>query len=140
MKSGIKNFAVVILLSVSTGTFAGISVITHPSNGDSISAKQASKLFLGKSKKFPGGGQAVPIEQADGSAARSEFHASVTKKKPSQLKAYWSRIVFTGKGQPPKEVRSDEEVIALISKSPNMIGYVDSSAVTNSVKVVLTAP
>ena len=140
MKTSIKTIAFATILTVTTGALAEISVITHPSNDASITAKQASKLFLGKSKKFPGGGQAVPIEQADGSAARTEFHASVTKKKSSQLKAYWSRIVFTGKGQPPKEVPSDADVIELISQNPSMIGYVDSAAVNGSVKVVLTAP
>lgn len=140
MKSSIKNIAMATLLTVSTGVLAEVSVIVHPSNGASIDTKMASKLFLGKSKKFPGGEEAVPIEQADGSSARTEFHQNVTKKKSAQLKSYWSRIVFTGKGQPPKQVGSDAGMVSLISKNPNMIGYVDSSAVNDSVKVVLTAP
>ncbi|MBL4583445.1 MAG: phosphate ABC transporter substrate-binding protein [Pseudomonadales bacterium] len=140
MKTSLKSIALATLLTVSAGTFAQVSVIVHPSNDVTISKKAASKLFLGKSKKFPGGGQAVPIEQSDGSSARDEFHANITKKKSSQLKAYWSRIVFTGKGQPPKEVSSDSEVMELISRNPSMIGYVDSSSVNASVKVVLTAP
>lgn len=140
MKSSIKYVALATILTVSTGALAEISVITHPSNGDAISSKVASKLFLGKSKKFPGGAEAVPIDQSDKSPSREEFHTKVTKKKLSQLKAYWSRVVFTGKGQPPKVVSSDAEVIELISKNPSMIGYVNSSSVTDAVKVVLTAP
>lgn len=140
MKSSIKKIAIATLLTVSTGALAEISVITHPSNSASLDAKSISKIFLGKSKKFASGGQAVPIDQAEGSAARDEFHINVTRKKSSQLQSYWSRIVFTGKGQPPKEVASDAEVIALVAKNPNMIGYVNSSSVDGSVKVVLTAP
>ncbi|MDF1642681.1 MAG: phosphate ABC transporter substrate-binding protein [Pseudomonadales bacterium] len=140
MKSSIKHIAIATLLTVSTGVLAEISVIVHPSNGDAINAKIASKLFLGKSRKFPGGNEAVPIEQAEGSSSRAEFHQSVIKKSSAQLKSYWSRIVFTGKGQPPKEVDSDAEVIDLVSQNPSMIGYIDSSAANDSVKVVLTAP
>lgn len=140
MKSGIKKIAIGALLTISTGVWAEVSVIAHPSNGASFDTKTVSKIFLGKSKKFPGGGSAVPIDQAQGTAARDEFHANVTRKKSAQLKSYWSRIVFTGKGQPPKEVASDTEVMALIAKNPNMIGYVNSSSVNASVKVILTAP
>ncbi|MBV1915692.1 MAG: phosphate ABC transporter substrate-binding protein [Pseudomonadales bacterium] len=140
MKFSLKHIAIATLFTLSTGVMAEVSVITHPSNGASIDAKAVSKIFLGKSKKFPGGVEAVPIEQPKSASAHLEFHENVTHKKPSQLTSYWSRRVFTGKGQPPKEVRSDAEVISLVSRNPNMIGYVDSSAVNDSVKVVLTAP
>ena len=140
MKSGIKNFVIAALFTVSTGVFAEVSVITHPSNGDSISAKAASKIFLGKSKKFPGGSEAIPIEHSVGTTQHTEFHDNVTHKNSAQLKSYWSRMVFSGKGQPPREVGSDAEVVSLISRNPNMIGYVDSSSVDGTVKVVLTAP
>lgn len=140
MKLSIKNIAIATLFTVSTGALAEISVITNPGNGASLTEKQISKIFLGKAKKFPGGVEAVPVDQAEGSAARTEFHENVTHKSSSQLKSYWSRIVFTGKGQPPKEVGSDAEVVSLVSRNPDMIGYVDSSAVNDSVKVVLKTP
>ena len=140
MKFSIKHIAIATLFTLSTGVMAEVSVITHPSNGDSMDVKTVSKIFLGKSKKFPGGVEAVPIEQVKTTVTHVEFHENVTHKKPSQLTSYWSRIVFTGKGQPPKEVGSDAEVVSLVSRNPNMIGYVDSSAVNESVKVVLTAP
>ncbi|MBL4583444.1 MAG: phosphate ABC transporter substrate-binding protein [Pseudomonadales bacterium] len=140
MKSNLKNVVLTAILVFSTNVFAEISVIVHPSNEAALSKKAASKIFLGKSKKFADGGSAIPIEQADGSSSRKAFHAGITQKKSSQLKAYWSRIIFTGKGQPPKEVSDDAAVIALVSKDPKMIGYVDSASVNDSVKVVLTAP
>ena len=36
----------------------------------------------------------------------------------------------------PKEVDSDSEVIQLISNNPDLIGYIDKSSVTDSVKVI----
>jgi ABC-type phosphate transport system substrate-binding protein len=45
-------------------------------------------------------------------------------------------LIFTGKGTPPKQSGSDADVKALIAKNPNMIGYIDASAVDGSVKVV----
>lgn len=115
---------------------AEIAVVVHPSNAANLDASNLSRIFLGKMKSFPGGVQALPLNQAEGNAVTSEFNSKVLKKSGSQLKAYWSKLVFTGKGTPPKAVGSDAEVISLVSTNPNLIGYVDASAVTADVKVV----
>lgn len=52
------------------------------------------------------------------------------------MKAYWSKLVFTGKGTPPQEVPGDAEVKALIGSNPSTIGYIDAGSVDASVKVV----
>jgi ABC-type phosphate transport system substrate-binding protein len=126
---------------LSSFVFAEVSVIVHPSSTMSaMSEDDIARLFLGKAKNFPGGGQAVPINQDDGSAARDSFNEKVCKKKSSQYKAYWSQLVFTGKGTPPKDAGDDAAVKALIAANPSMIGYIDSSAVDASVKVVYKLP
>jgi len=115
---------------------AEIAVIVHPSNNAAIEKVTVSRIFLGKLKSFPGGAQAVPITQKEGSAISNEFNKKVLKKSSSQLKAYWSKLVFTGKGTPPRSLNSDEDVLSLISSNPNLIGYVDVTNVTSKVKVV----
>lgn len=123
-------------LLMSASSLAEIAVIVHPSNGASLDANAISRIFLGKMKSYPGGGQAVPLTLSESSGQTSEFNKKVLKKSGSQLKAYWSKLVFTGKGTPPKVVGSDAEVVGLVSSNPNIIGYVDASAVTGDVKVV----
>ena len=59
-------------------------------------------------------------------------------KSGSQYKAFWSKLVFTGKGKPPKEMSGDAAVIAAVSANPDAIGYVSASAVTDAVKVIAT--
>mgnify|MGYP001072463695 CR=1 FL=1 len=115
---------------------AEIAVIVHPSNNANIEKVTVSRIFLGKLKSFPGGAQAVPITQKEGSAINDEFNKKVLKKSSSQLKAYWSKLVFTGKGTPPRSLNSDAEVLSLIGDNPNLIGYIDVAAVTSKVKVV----
>lgn len=115
--------------------WAGVAVIVHPSNGDSIDKKAIENIYLGKTKSFPGGSQAVPVN-LEGGPVREAFDSNVLGKSSSQLKSYWSQKVFTGKGTPPKEVTTPDEVIGLVSSNPNIIGYIDSSQVNGSVKVV----
>ncbi len=120
---------------------AEISVVMHPSSSvQALSADEVSRLFLGKAKSFPGGAQAVPVNQDEGNPARAKFNETVCKKNASQYKAYWSQLVFTGKGTPPKDAGDDAAVKALVAANPNMLGYIDSASVDASVKVVFKLP
>lgn len=141
MKKYINCLFVASVLALSGFARAEVAVIVHPSSGvTSLTDDDVSRLFLGKLNSFPGGGAAVPINQDEGSPVRDKFNEAVCKKNASQYKAYWSQLVFTGKGSPPKDAGKDAAVKALIAANPNMIGYIDSSAVDASVKVVYKIP
>jgi len=134
----VKNLYLAILLIAtlfSGFASAEVAVIVHPSNADAISQADVSAIFLGKKKAFPGGNSAVPIVLSD--ATTDEFNTKLLGKSASQLKSYWSKLVFTGKANPPKSVSSDE-MLSLIKSNPNMIGFVDSANVSADVKVVGT--
>lgn len=130
------NAFLVSTLLISSTAIADVAVIVHPSNAATLDENTISRIFNGKAKSFPDGAQAVPINQIESSEVAQAFNANVMKKSASQLKAYWSKLIFTGKGAPPKEVANDAEVIALVSANPNLIGYVDAATVDDSVKAV----
>lgn len=137
MKTFKHSCSVLLIGLASSLASAEISVIVSTNNpNESIDQATVSKIFLGKAKSFPDGSQAVPIDQDDGAAARVAFNSTVLGKSASQLKSYWSRLIFTGKGTPPKQSGNDAAVKELVANNPNIIGYVDSSAVDASVKVV----
>lgn len=132
-----KSLFFLLLSSSSILCSAEVAVIVSSNNSNSnISAADISKVFLGKSKSFPDGTQAIAIDQNDNSAARDEFNDKVLGKSSSQLKSYWSRLIFTGKGTPPKQVANDAAIKAAVAGNPAMIGYIDASAVDGTVKVV----
>jgi ABC-type phosphate transport system substrate-binding protein len=134
----IKKTLMVLFFSTLTSLVsAETAVVVAASNGNATMDKSTiSKIFLGKSKSFPDGSQAIPIDQKDGSPVRGAFNSSVLGKSASQLKSYWSRLIFTGKGTPPKQSDSDADVKSLVSNNPNMIGYIDAASVDASVKVI----
>ncbi len=119
--------------------FADIAVIVSADNGNAaLDNDMIAKVFLGKSKTFPDGSKAVPLDQDEGSATRDDFYQKIANKDAGQIKSYWSRLIFAGKGTPPKAVGSDADVVKLVSSNPNMVGYVDAGAADGSVKVVAT--
>lgn len=114
-----------------------VVVVSAKSPITSLTAEQTAKIFLGKVDTFPNNDNVLPIDQAEGNAIRDEFYAKVTNKNSAQLKAYWSKIIFTGDGQPPKLVEGDVAVRKAVAKNPNAIGYIDKSTVDSSVRVIL---
>lgn len=98
---------------------------------------QVAALFLGQSVRFPDGAEAGPIDQRIGSTLRDEFYLRVTGKTPALLKAHWSKMVFTGRGQPPGELPDSAAVRRKVAADPNAIGYVERGALDPSVRAVL---
>jgi len=126
-----------LLLSIATAHSEPVVVVVSATSPVSkLDKEQVAILFLGKSSSYPDGSAAVPIEQTDATPAHEEFHKSITEKSASQLKSYWSKMIFSGKGTAPKEVSSNAELLKLLAGNPAMIGYVDKTAADKTVKVV----
>jgi ABC-type phosphate transport system substrate-binding protein len=133
-----RTLLALALLLGSTVTWADVvAVVSAKSPITALSKSQVADIFLGKASYFPDGVQAVPIDQEEGSITRVEFYAKVVGKTAAQIKAYWSKIIFTGRGQPPPTVSSGAEVKKRLVENPAAIGYIDASMVDDSVRVVL---
>jgi ABC-type phosphate transport system substrate-binding protein len=127
-----------LALSLATGpaTADVVAVVASSSAITMLSKAQVTDIFLGKVSRFPNGTQAAPIDQEEGSPARDEFYATYAGKSPAQVKSYWARIIFTGRGQPPKAVLNSVEVRKLVAANPEAISYIERSALDSSVKIV----
>jgi ABC-type phosphate transport system substrate-binding protein len=110
-----------------------VVVVSAKSSTTTMTADEISQIYLGKSKAMK------PVETS-GSPIRSQFYNKVAGKDEAQVKAIWSKLVFTGKATAPKELPSSAEVVKAVAADPNAIGYIDKSAVDSTVKVVYTVP
>lgn len=125
-------------LTIPHTCYAEVSIVVNTGNASTVSDKEFSRLFLGKLKKFSGGTAATPVNSKAGNLARTEFEKNIIKKSSSQIKAYWSKRIFSGKGKPPTEVDNDAAVLAFVASNVGAIGYVDSANVDGTVKVIKT--
>ncbi|AUM12210.1 type 2 periplasmic-binding domain-containing protein [Ketobacter alkanivorans] len=120
-----------------------LAIVVNSSNEISqVSVEDVASIFLGKSRQLPNGTKVIPLDQLEGEGVRLEFYTKVVKKTLPQLNSYWSRLIFTGRGQPPFAVSGDSEVLEFVASNPNMIGYVDVKALQtasnlSNVKVLL---
>jgi ABC-type phosphate transport system substrate-binding protein len=102
-----------------------------------LNSEQIAAIFLGQSARFPDGMEAVALDQRLGSQERNAFYQQVARKTPALLKAHWSKMVFTGRGQPPREAADSAAVRRMVADNPSMIGYIDREALDASVRPVL---
>ena len=114
-----------------------VVVVSAKSTVSALSKDQVTDIFMGKTARFPDGAPAIPIDQVEGSAARDEFYSTFANKSPAQVKAHWTKIIFTGRGQPPKSVSNSVEVRKLITANPQAISYIERSALDSTVKVLV---
>jgi len=96
-----------------------VVLIVNPANPlAEMTLKDVKKIYLGKSKFFPGGGKVIPADQPEKSQVRKIFYEVMINKSPSKLKAYWSKRIFTGKGTPPIVKKGDEAMLAWVAEQP----------------------
>ena len=130
--------AAALALAACANASAQLVVIVSARNPlPALSPDQVAAIFLGQAGRFPGGAAAVALDQRLGAPERDQFYAQVTGKTPALLKAHWSKMVFTGRGQPPREVPDNASVRRMVADNPSMIGYIDRAALDASVRPVL---
>ncbi|MBC7685054.1 MAG: phosphate ABC transporter substrate-binding protein [Bdellovibrionales bacterium] len=114
-----------------------VVIVSSRSSVSALRQEQVADIFLGQIAKFPSGADVVALDQEVGSADRDEFYNKVAAKTRPLVKAYWTKMIFTGRGQPPKEVGSSAAIRKMVADNPNLIGYIDKSALDLSVRTVL---
>ncbi len=126
----ILGVLVLALLLGGTALADDIVVIANPAAGP-ISKEQIEDIYLARNSAW------TPIDQAAGSSIYAEFYKKMTGRDTAQVKAIWSRILFTGRGVPPKQLIDSAAVKKAVAANPKAVGYIEKSAVDASVKVIL---
>ncbi len=147
MTKPISLFRTAVLAACCVGSLAlstavahaqgGFKVIVNSANAVSeLSTSEVSNIFLKKSKKFPAGDVATPVDHAKGSAMRAAFSKSAHGRAASAVDTYWQQQIFGGGETPPPTKANDEEVVNFVKANSGAIGYVSAGASVSGVKVV----
>lgn len=113
-----------------------VVVVSADNPVESLSRAALRDIYLGRLNRFPNGDAVVPIDQREGSPAHDEFYSRYLGQSPAQIKAHWSKLIFTGRGQPPRAMPGDDAAAELVAENPNAIGYLDDSRVDERLRVV----
>nr|WP_246264552.1 hypothetical protein [Aromatoleum toluvorans] len=104
-----------------------------------LTAAQVEQFYLGRAHTLADG-VVVTLADLPAGPARDEFYQLLTHKNPSQIRAHWSRMVFTGRALPPQEAGSVAQLRQWLASQPNLIGYMPAAEADAHVRVLLRLP
>jgi ABC-type phosphate transport system substrate-binding protein len=144
---GLRKSAIIVIISalmwtVPTIAFGqGFKIVVNEANpSETISKQQLENFFMKKTGTWSEGLHVLPVDQAASSSTRHGFSKVIFGRDANAIKSYWQRQIFSGRGVPPPEKGSDDEVLAFVRANPGAIGYVSSNAdVGSGVKVLKVA-
>ena len=130
MKFSALGALILAVLLATNARAEDIVVIVNPASAP-LSKEQIADIYLARNNAW------TPIDQAAGSAIYTEFYKRATGRDAAQVKAIWSKILFTGRGVPPKQLLDSKAVKKAVAANPKAVGYIEKSAVDASVKVAM---
>lgn len=133
----LRVLAAVALLGGPVAARADVYVVVHPEYAvRAMTQAQTLDLFMGRTRHFPNGDPALPLDQPRNSPARARFYRGLTGMDLAQVNSYWARLMFSGQTMPPEPLSSEAAVLAAVKHNPAAIGYVLAEPADRSVHVV----
>jgi ABC-type phosphate transport system substrate-binding protein len=112
-------------------------LIVNPGNPSAgVDRAFLSEAFLKKTTRWPNDELIRPVDLAPDSPARRRFSDDVLKRSVAAVKSYWQQMVFSGRGLPPPELDSEDQVVRFVLKNLGAIGYVSGTANLDGAKVI----
>ncbi len=114
-----------------------VEAVIHPSvELKNYSRNSLRAVFGMRLKTWPNGVPVRVFVMPDDAA----LHTIFTKEKlnifPYQLRAGWDKLIFSGTGQAPFLVKTEEEMRERISSTPGAIGYLKRANIDESIHVL----
>jgi hypothetical protein len=133
-----KQLLIFIFLCMTYGVHADIAVVVGKNSSvNNIDEREVSNIFLSKTR-FLHNGTKVKAFELNNELIKKEFYKAIANKSPSQINSYWTTLIFTGKGRPPRKVQEINRLIQVLNDTPNAIAYLPQEKVTDSMRVVHT--
>lgn len=113
-----------------------VVIVSKNSNINNITKKELSKIFLAKTKSLPNGDKSIVVEHPN-KKNQAKFYKTISNKNEKQLKKYWAKMIFTGRGQPPKKIKSLNNLIQFVQDNNNAISYIPIKNTNNNLKILM---
>lgn len=115
-----------------------VVVVSQHSPVQQLSREDLSALYLGNLMTHETTHALRALDLTDGEV-RDNFYTYLLGRSRNQMRAYWSRMVFTGKGKPPRALDT-AAIIEALQNDPNLIAYLPSGQLPTSLRPLLNLP
>jgi ABC-type phosphate transport system substrate-binding protein len=137
---------VISLLGAAFALAARVTASAEPSAYRVIvnAANPAAKLdrqfvaeaFLKKRTRWDDDRAIQPVDLGQKTSARGAFSHDILGRDVVSVRRYWAQRVFSGRGVPPPELATENDVVKFVATHSGAIGYVSAGAALAGVKAV----
>ena len=120
----ITLWLVIIVLLPTLARAEGYLLANIGGRGRVVSREEVRSMYLNHKPKWPSGLRVKLAILADGKA-REDFLRLYVGKNSARFTRYWRRQLFTGRGVPPVEFASQDEMVNFLRNTPGAIGFVE---------------
>ncbi|HEX2897691.1 MAG TPA: hypothetical protein VHP63_06545 [candidate division Zixibacteria bacterium] len=130
--------ALVIFFFIYSGVAAAeVAIIAHPSvQADSLDKKLLNSVYRCEVRSWDDGTKIKVWDLGERGETKETFYDYIGIR-PSRMKSLWMKQLLTGEGEPPDEVKTQDDMIKKVMATPGSIGYVDKEMVGSGVKLLL---
>ena len=138
MKLGPILFPLALALAASMpSAHADTVVVANAKSGVlRLTRDDVIKIYLGRYRLLNSGIGAEPIDLPDDAPLKEHFYRHLVNKSLAEINAYWARLIFSGKTQPPIMLPSSDEALKIVMRRPGALAYVDRSKVGEHLTIV----
>lgn len=114
-----------MIVSIGFDTFAkdDVVIVANYQQGElDLTKSEVSRLFMGGVLEI----KLKPIALTPRHITRVLFNTKVIGLTESRIQSYWAQMRFSGRKNPPKEFKSEEELLDYMLRTPGTITYLPS--------------
>jgi ABC-type phosphate transport system substrate-binding protein len=128
--------ATLITLYSAPAAAAQVAIIANKSVPiDSVTQSQVLDIYTGELRRWKNGSPIVAYDLTAEGTVRDQFYEFIGRKS-SRIKSIWMKNLLMGEGSPPESLKTEEDVIGRVAKTPGAIGFVRPEMTNNSVKIL----
>lgn len=114
-----------------------VQVVVHASNDtENIRVEQIRRIFSMRQTVWSKGQAITVYVLPNEHQIHQLFSTQVLGMFPYQLNRIWNKLVYSGLGEEPIKVQSEQEMLERVSQTPGAIGYVMQSNNLDNVYVI----
>lgn len=136
-RTGTAAILLIGLFGMSAAAAAAVQLVANAELAiDSVSRNEARLLFLMRRPQWPDGQATQVFVLADEHPQHQAFCKQLLGVFPRKLRQAWERQLYSGTGQAPIRVDSEQEMLRRIGSTPGAIGYLPGNMTDDSVKIL----
>lgn len=112
-------------------------VVGKASPIEHVNEQEVANIFLAKTNRLADGSRITPLKLSDQNY-EFNFYYKISGKNPSQIASYWTALIFTGKGKPPKEFKEKNKLQEELTNNPGAMAYILAEQLSDQMKVIYT--